>query len=577
MSATEPRPLQRVCSLEELRRDGVRVVSGGGRAIAVFLEGGKVFALDNRCPHMGFPLHRGTVRDGILTCHWHHAKFDLASGCTFDLFADDATPFAVEVREGEVWLDSRPPDVDGRARWLGKLDDGLDHNVNLVLAKSAIALHELGATNEAVRRAVLFGLRNRAAGWSTGLSILTAAAQVLPVLGAEDRSLALFHGLRHVAASTAGQQPNLDVQPLRGSESNPERYVEWFRRFVEVRQAAAAERTLVTAVTAGLSPRTVADMIFAACTDHLYLDVGHTLDFANKAFELLDLIGWEHARDVLPSLIPVLVGSQRMEESSSWRHPVDIVGLIQEASKDLLELPGDGRRVEAWDGHERLAEVILDGDPAQALDDIVGLARAGVPLVELSASVAYAAVRRALHFSIANEVSDWETVHHAFTYANAVDQAMRRAPSALLARGILDGAMAVSLERFLNVPKRPVPTPSGAVPAPGEVLGRFDIHGQADETAQLVADMLATNGDEEVVRLLGHALLREDSGFHQFQIYEAGVRQWRRLRGRPAGDHVLLGVTRYLAAHFPTVRGRAQTYDVALRLHRGDALHEDAE
>jgi hypothetical protein len=40
---------------------------------------------------------------------------------------------------------------------------------------------------------------------------------------------------------------------------------------------------------------------------------------------------------------------------------------------------------------------------------------------------------------------------------------------------------------------------------------------------------------------------------------------------------VLLGVTRYLAAHFPTMRGRAQTYDVALRLHRGDALHEDAE
>jgi nitrite reductase/ring-hydroxylating ferredoxin subunit len=576
MAAVETEQLQRVCSLEELRRDGVRVHSGGGRAIAVFLEGGTVHALDNRCPHMGFPLHRGTVRDGILTCHWHHAKFDLASGCTFDLFADDATSFAVEVRDGEVWLDPRPPQQEGRERWLRKLDDGLEHNVSLVLAKSAIALHELGATEEALARAALFGLRNRAAGWGTGLSILTAMARVLPVLGDEDRPLALFQGLVHLAASTAGHQPNFDVQPLRTGETRPERYLEWFRRFVEVRQGAAAERTLVTAIEVGLGRPAVAGMVFAACTDHLYLDSGHTLDFANKAFELLEVIGWEHARVVLPSLIPVLAGSRRMEESSSWRHPVDIAALLQAASAELLALPGAGVPVDGWDGHERLAEVILDAEPARTLEEIVGLARAGVPLIELSATVAYAAARRALHFSIANEIGDWETVHHAFTYANAVDQAMRRAPSALLARGILDGAMAVSLERFLNVPMRPIPGPSGAAPAPAEILHRFDVHGQADETAQLVADLLADDRDEEALRLLGHALLREDAGFHQVQIFEAGARQWARFRGRPAGHNVLLGVTRYLAAHSPTVRGRGQTYDVALRLHRGDVLHDDA-
>jgi nitrite reductase/ring-hydroxylating ferredoxin subunit len=57
-----------------------RVVTGGEAAW---------YALDNRCPHMGFPLDRGSVEDGILTCHRHHARFDLASGCNFDLWADD--------------------------------------------------------------------------------------------------------------------------------------------------------------------------------------------------------------------------------------------------------------------------------------------------------------------------------------------------------------------------------------------------------------------------------------------------------------------------------------------------------
>jgi nitrite reductase/ring-hydroxylating ferredoxin subunit len=53
---------------------------------------------------MGFPLDRGSIEDGILTCHWHHARFDLASGCAFDLWADDVPTCPVEVRNGEVWI-----------------------------------------------------------------------------------------------------------------------------------------------------------------------------------------------------------------------------------------------------------------------------------------------------------------------------------------------------------------------------------------------------------------------------------------------------------------------------------------
>ena len=91
-------------SLEELKAKGRLVVHGGHRPILVIYDRGRVFALDNRCPHMGFPLERGSVTDGILTCHWHHARFDLESGCTFDLWADDVPICPVEVRNGEVWV-----------------------------------------------------------------------------------------------------------------------------------------------------------------------------------------------------------------------------------------------------------------------------------------------------------------------------------------------------------------------------------------------------------------------------------------------------------------------------------------
>ncbi len=567
--------MMRVCSMADLEREPLRVTTASGRAVLLVLDEGRVFAVDNRCPHMGFPLQRGTVRDGILTCHWHHAKFDLASGCTFDLFADDAPTFEVEVRDGDVFLDPRPAHHYGREHWLARLQVGLEQDISLVLAKSAIALSERGAATEALASAALFGLRNRRAGWSQGMTIVTALSTVMPVLEAADRPLALFHGLRHVAASTAGQPPEFDLEPLTTGERRAERFLEWFRYFVEVRQADAAERTLVTAIQV-LPPRAVADLVFAACTDHLYLDTGHTLDFANKAFELLDLVGWDHASGVLPSLVPPLVRSQRMEETSTWRHPVDVAALVRDAAAELANLPEDREARPGWRGHAALAEIVLDAEPAEALSELVRLAGEGVPITELSAAVAYAAVLRAAHFPTSNEFGDWETVLHGFTYANAVDRALRRAPSALLARGVLDAAMAVSLERFLNVPKRAIPEPSRRAAGRAEILAAFDEQGQVDEAGQRIVDALASGDDEPVVRTLGHGLLREDGQFHQFQMYEAGVRQWASFRGRPEAAGVLLGTARYLAAHAPTVRATGQTYDIAARLNRGESLHEDA-
>src|SRR6185295_3187545 len=131
-------------------------------------------------------------------------------------------------------------------------------------------------------------------------------------------------------------------------------------------------------------------------------------------------------------------------------------------------------------------------------------ARDGVPLVELSASVAYAAARRPVHFHVSNEFGDWDTIHHTFTYTNAVDQAMRRAPSRELARAIFDGAMSVYLERFLNVPKQPIPSANGAAPSRDDLLAEFDRQQRVDETGRIAASMLAAGRHDEVIATLGH-------------------------------------------------------------------------
>ena len=335
-----------VGSLEELKAKGRLVVQGRHRPILVIYDRGRVFALDNRCPHMGFPLERGSVEDGILTCHWHHARFDLESGCTFDLWADDVPICPVEVRNGEVWVKTAFGHADPAAHWRQRLADGLAHDLGLVIAK---AVHGQLAADvpraDIVRQVALFGAQNRD-GWGVGLTILTALANLLPVLPEEEAYLALFHGARRVAADCDGEAPRRERAPL-GSRPEPAALKRWLRRWTNVRHREAAERTLLTAIAAGLSPAVLADALLAAGTERAFADTGHSLDFINKAFECLDLIGWEHAAAVLPTIVGQMVAARGAEESTAWRQPVDLVALCDEAASanagTVRCRPGRGR------------------------------------------------------------------------------------------------------------------------------------------------------------------------------------------------------------------------------------------
>jgi len=175
--------------LDEVRSTCCATASGAGHNVAVFFHQDKLYAVDNRCPHMGFPLSQGSLHDGVLTCHWHHARFDLQSGGTFDPWADDVRTYPVEIRDGDVWVDvSGKQAAETRAQ--ERLQEGLEQNIGLVIAKSAIQLTEAGAVDDSFRAGLAFGTRYREAGWGAGLTVLTCMRNVLHHLDPEDRPLA---------------------------------------------------------------------------------------------------------------------------------------------------------------------------------------------------------------------------------------------------------------------------------------------------------------------------------------------------------------------------------------------------
>jgi hypothetical protein len=440
-----------------------------------------------------------------------------------------------------------------------------------------------------VRQVALFGAQNRD-GWGVGLTILTALANLLPMLTEDDAYLALFHGARRVAADCEGEAPRRERAPL-GSRPEPAALKRWLRLWTNVRHREAAERTLLTAIAAGVSPAMLADALLSTGTERAFADTGHSLDFINKAFECLDLIGWEYASALLPTIVAQMVGARGAEESTAWRQPIDLVALCEESANQMAQGFAAARGLQRWSDHAALARELLGDDPAKIIDALTAAIRAGAAPGDLGQALAYGAALRVARFGNANEHGDWETAHHVFTHANAVHQMLTRIGTSGIdddvtaVRSIMHGAMALYLARYLNVPPARLPgednDPLDDLPADANairtaLLDAFDRQRQVDLAARLVARHLKLgHPPQALISTLAFAVLREDAGFHSYQMLEAGVRQFAVWGNTDEGRHVLIAVVRYLAAHSPTERGTLQTADIARRLMRGGELHQE--
>ncbi|KAA3644762.1 MAG: Rieske (2Fe-2S) protein [Chloroflexi bacterium] len=103
--------------VDELQLNQKRMVRLNGKAILLINCDEGIFAMDNACPHWGFPLNAGKLSDDCtLTCPFHRSAFDIRTG---------------DVKEWSPWPPAFGPMLRGIRRknvlpvYETKLSDGL--------------------------------------------------------------------------------------------------------------------------------------------------------------------------------------------------------------------------------------------------------------------------------------------------------------------------------------------------------------------------------------------------------------------------------------------------------------------
>jgi nitrite reductase/ring-hydroxylating ferredoxin subunit len=98
-----------VCASSEVHEGQACVAQAEGRTLALARIEGRVYAVDNVCPHHGAEMGRGDLDGYFLSCPWHAWCFDMRDGSAFFPRGARLESFEVQEQSGRVLVRRRRP------------------------------------------------------------------------------------------------------------------------------------------------------------------------------------------------------------------------------------------------------------------------------------------------------------------------------------------------------------------------------------------------------------------------------------------------------------------------------------
>ena len=295
-----------------------------GRSIALFNINGRVYATDNQCPHMGYPLTRGAVREGILTCDWHGRSFDLEGGGCFNYECDDLTTFPVDVRHDQIWIQLGDARYKRRDEHLRLLWEGLLSEDRWTISKAIALLLKGNVPEEEIVEMILRHLGRRIASsegpeGGADVSRLINGLKVGRRYQDADRLMVLATAACSVAGKTVERLP---VVPLPGLVAR-DSIDRWTRMFSHDGQAGRIERCLFTAYHLNYQD-SILPLLYECAVEPHFLGFADSLLSLGYLAESVETFGWEQSSEVVFNLGAKLVGRRRGEPERFRRDAVDL-------------------------------------------------------------------------------------------------------------------------------------------------------------------------------------------------------------------------------------------------------------
>ena len=96
----------KIAETEDFSKKQMRVFNVKGQEILVINVEGELFAIENRCPHMRYPLFFGSLEGNTLRCGFHSAKFNVRTGESVGpVTSERLKTFPVKIQNSSIFVE----------------------------------------------------------------------------------------------------------------------------------------------------------------------------------------------------------------------------------------------------------------------------------------------------------------------------------------------------------------------------------------------------------------------------------------------------------------------------------------
>jgi len=565
----------KVADLKDVPEGTPKAVKVEGRSIALFQHQGSVYATDNQCPHMGYPLTRGRVRNGVLTCDWHGWSYDMKGGGCFTGGCDDLDTFPVEVRDSAIYIDVRSGGSKRKDAHLLLLKEGLLSEDNWTLSKAiAITLARGVSEQDTLNRVVQHLGRHIATGRGANeggreLAMMVNGVKVARHYEPDDRLIPLMMAATG-ASGRAGDRPAVQPLPPPVTWDKLER---WIRVFSADKAWEGIEKCLITARRLGGHDERIVPMLYERALEPFFLGHSENLPLLGYLAELLEEFGWEQAEELVCNLAAKILGRERGAPEELRLAAIKMFEPIHTLIEELAST-STGDKVAAYD-EEALAKGLVSGDLTQAFNAISDALRARVDIGRIVTTMVLLAADRMARTPV-NLNPGWGSLRQELILVSSVRTALRYGGFKVGAKALYHAAWQFFSDRWLNITPRSLTEPLSSTKSDASnedmalrtVLDSIETI-QVREVGRQTREYLnAGFSGDRLLSEMGQSILRDDNGWNLVHGLRVVFDEWKLCEGHPARNQLLIGLARW-ATDVRKRTGNQSAAQTAQRFARG--------
>ena len=569
--ATAANGYVRVAATDEVQDGKPKAVKVEGKSIALFEHDGAVFATDNQCPHMGYPLTRGRVRNGVLTCDWHGWSYDLGGGGCFTGGCDDLETYPVEVRNGDVFVNVREGGSKRSDAHFLLLKEGLFSTDQWTISKAvAIMLARGVSERDTLNLIIRHGGRHVATerGANDGGGEVTDFINGIKVARqyeTDDRIIPLTFAA-HGLSGRAGDRPRIQQLP---DPVSWEKLESWIRVFSKDKKWEGIEKCLVTARRLGGHDDKILPLLYECAVAPHFLGHSNNILHAGYIAEVLEEFGWDEAEELVCNLSAKILGQERglpdeIRQSAISRFIADTETLDALAPNPNAHFDEDA-----------FAEGLVSGEIGPTFAVVTQALKDGVPIDRLVTTMVVLAADRMARTPV-NMNPGWGGLAREMMMASSIRTALRDGGYRTAAQALYHVAWQFYGDRWLNITHRPLSEVRGEI-QPGSSDESEAIEGvissiekiQIREIGRQTRDYLrAGYSGDALLRELGLVILKDDNGRNLLSTLRTIFDEWSLCKEHPARNQLLVGLARW-ATDTRRATGSQSAAATALRFAKG--------